>query len=319
MLSPELASAFARVALANIEREYPRRVDHLMATAGDELRPRSLHPAFFGSYDWHSAVHMHWLLLRVLHLYPMLPENGRCAAALDAHLAAPALEAELNYVRASKTFGRPYGWAWLLKLQAEALRGKTRWSRALEPLAIELARRMNAFLSESPYPIRAGSHGNTAFACLHALDYARLAGDTALEFEIRKAARRWYAADRDAPLAYEPSLDDFLSPSLVEALLMKKLLEPAEFGAWLNGFLPSGIGKLAEPPTVPDHAYPKQSHLDGLCLSRAWCLAGLGLPEPAARNLEAALPHVAGGDYAGEHWLASFAVLALSEAVPKTP
>ncbi|HEX9398238.1 MAG TPA: DUF2891 domain-containing protein [Burkholderiales bacterium] len=313
MLSAELASAFARVALANIEREYPRRVDHLMAAAGDELQPRKLHPAFYGSYDWHSAVHMHWLLVRVLHLYPMMAENGRIAAALDAHLSPPALDAELRYVRASKTFERPYGWAWLLKLQAEALRGKTRWSRALDPLAAELARKTGDFFSQSPYPVRAGSHGNTAFACLLALDYAKAAADGALEFEIRKAARRWYGADRDAPIAYEPSLDDFLSPSLIEALLMKRLLEPADFGAWLNGFLPDGIGKLAEPPTVADHADPKQSHLDGLCLSRAWCLAGLGLPEAAASNLAAALPHVAGGDYAGEHWLASFAVLALAE------
>jgi len=313
MLPAELASGFSRVALANIEREYPRRVDHLMAAAGDELLPRKLHPAFYGSYDWHSAVHMHWLLVRVLHLYPMLPENGRIAAVLDAHLSPAALDAELRYVRASKTFERPYGWAWLLKLQAEALRGKTRWSRPLAPLAREIAGKLGEFIGGAPYPVRAGSHGNTAFACLHALDYARVAADGALEFEIRKAARRWYVGDRNAPLAFEPSLDDFLSPSLVEALLLKRLLEPAEFGAWLNGFLPAGIGKLAEPPVVADHADPKQSHLDGLCLSRAWCLAGLGLPEAAARNLEAALPHVAGGDYAGEHWLASFAVLALAE------
>ena len=225
----------------------------------------------------------------------------------------------MRYFETSKTFERPYGWAWLLELQAEALRGRTRWSRALQPLAEAIAGRFADFISGAPYPIRAGSHGNTAFACVLALDYARAAADTALEFEIRKAAKKWYGADRDAPLAYEPSLDDFLSASLVEAVLMKQLLDPAEFDAWLARFLPSGIGRLAEPPVVADHADPKQSHLDGLCLSRAWCLAGLGLQEAAGRHLAAALPHVSGGDYVGEHWLASFAVLALSAAALRTP
>ena len=319
MLTPELASELARVALANTEREYPRAIAHLMRTPQDELAPKKVHPAFFGSYDWHSAVHMHWLLVRVLRLYPMLPENGRIAALLDAHLAPTALEAELHYLKANPLFERSYGWGWLLELQAEALRMKSRWSRALEPVASELARRMGDFVSRSPYPIRAGSHSNTAFACILALDYARASADLPLELEIRKAARRWYGSDRDAPLAYEPSLDDFLSPSLVEAVLMQQLLEPAEFGRWLNAFLPSGIGPLAEPPLVADRSDAKQSHLDGLCLSRAWCLAALGLKEAAEANLAAAMPHVVGGDYVGEHWLASFAVLALSAAALKHP
>jgi hypothetical protein len=319
LLTPELASAFAGVALANTEREFPRAVAHLMRTPQDELAPKKVHPAFFGSYDWHSAVHMHWLLVRVLRLYPMLPENGRIAALLDAHLTPAALEAELRYLKANPLFERPYGWAWFLELQAEALRMKARWSRALEPMALELAGRMGDFVSRSPYPIRAGSHYNTAFACILALDYARASADLPLELEIRKAARRWYGSDRDAPLAYEPSLDDFLSPSLVEAVLMQQLLDPAEFDRWLNGFLPSGIGPLAEPPLVADRSDAKQSHLDGLCLSRAWCLASLGLQPIAEKHLAAALPHVMGGDYVGEHWLASFAVLALSAAALKTP
>jgi len=176
-----------------------------------------------------------------------------------------------------------------------------------------------AFITLAPYPIRAGSHGNTAFACLLGLDYARTAADTALQFAIRKAAKKWYGSDRDAPLAYEPSLDDFLSPALVEALLMQEVLEPADFGTWLRHFLPGGLGPLAEPPVVTDRSDPKQSHLDGLCLSRAWCLAALGLQEPAEVHLAAAMPHVVGGDYVGEHWLASFAVLALSAAALRTP
>lgn len=321
MLTPELARSFARVALANIDREYPRRVDHLMGSADDELKPRALHPAFYGSYDWHSAVHMHWLLLRVLHLYPTSREAILIADALDVHLAESALERELAYFRtpAGRTFERPYGWAWLLELQAEALALKSRWSRSLAPLAGELAQRFAEYVRMSPYPVRAGSHGNSAFACLLALDYARAAGDTALEFEIRKSARRWYGSDRDVPVAYEPSLDDFLSPALVEAVLMRQFLDDDEFFAWLQRFAPEGFAALAEPPTVLDHGDPKQSHLDGLCLSRAWCFERLGERNAAQALIAAALQHVVGGDYAGEHWLASFAVLALSAAALKTP
>ena len=319
MLTEGLAAAFARVALANCEREYPRVICHLLKAPQDELAPRKLHPAFFGSYDWHSAVHMHWLLVRALRLYPMLPENGRITAALDAHLSPAALAAELAYFKANPLFERPYGWAWLLELQAESLRMKARWSRALEPFASHLAQRMGDFVAQAPYPIRAGSHYNTAFACVLSLDYARASGDLPLEMEIRKAAKRWYGNDRDAPISYEPSLDDFLSPSLVEAVLMKQLLDPAEFARWLNRFLPSGMGPLAEPPQVADRRDAKQAHLDGLCLSRAWCFNALGLPDLAEKHLAAGMPHVAGGDYVGEHWLASFAVLALSAAALKHP
>ena len=275
MLTEPLASALARVALANTD-----------------------HP--------HANAHMHWLLARVLHLYPMLPENGRIAALLDAHLTPTAIETELAYFKANPIFERPYGWAWLLELQAEALRMKARWSRALAPLAEHLASQMADFAALAD-PIRSGSCGNSAFACVLALDYARAAQDTPLEFAIAKAARRWYASDRDAPLASEPSRDDFLSPSLVQAVLMKQLLDPVEFARWLNGFLPDGIGPLAEPPVVP-----------GLCLSRAWCFNALGLSDLAEKHLAAAMPHVVAGDYAGEH-CASFAVLALSAAALKIP
>ncbi|HET7670081.1 MAG TPA: DUF2891 domain-containing protein [Burkholderiales bacterium] len=314
VLTEELASRFARVALANIEREYPRHVLHFMA-GPEPLRPqREVHPAFYGSYDWHSAVHMHWLLVRVLRLYPVARVAPLVSDALDSHLTAETLARELAYFQgpSGRTFERPYGWAWLLELQAEALAMKSRWSRALEPLAAELAGRMGSYLRMSPYPVRAGTHGNSAFACLLALDYARTAKDTALELEIRKAARRWYERDRDAPLAYEPSLDDFLSPALTEAALMRQVLEEGEFFRWFERFAPQGLGALAEPPTVLDHADPKQSHLDGLCLSRAWCFQRLGDANAAEALVAAAMEHVVGGDYAGEHWLASFAVLALS-------
>jgi hypothetical protein len=321
VLTEDLASRLARVALANIVREYPRHIQHLVSSADDELRERILHPAFYGSYDWHSAVHMHWLLLRVLRLYPVARIAPDITDALDVHLTPAAIEAELAYFRgaAGRTFERPYGWAWLLELQAEALASKARWARALAPLAAELARRFADYVRMSPYPIRAGAHGNTAFACVLALDYARSAADAALEFEIRKSARRWFGADRGAPIAYEPSADDFLPPSLMEATLMQAVMEPGEFLGWIERFAPQGFSALAEPPTVVDHADPKQSHLDGLCLTRAWCFQRLGDAAAAQGLMQAALPHVAGGDYAGEHWLASFAVLALSAAALKTP
>jgi hypothetical protein len=322
LLTAAHADAFARVALANVAREYPRHVGHLLTHPGEDLTPRKLHPAFYGSYDWHSAVHMHWLLARVLRLYPQKKE---IVSLLDRHLAPQRLAAELDYFQsaAGRTFERPYGWAWLLELQAELLRlGNAEWSDALQPLAAELARRMARFVNGAPYPIRAGSHGNTAFAGLLALDYARAAKHQMLEDEIRASALRWYRDDQDAPLAYEPSLDDFLSPALVEAALMQEVMAPEEFRAWSRAFFSADPATL-EPPGVADRADPKQSHLDGLALSRAWCLRKLGYPEAAERHLAAALPHVVGGEYVGEHWLASFAALALGAPstveAPKTP
>jgi hypothetical protein len=312
LLTASLAAAFARVALANVVREYPRHVGHLLTRPDEELNPRKMHPAFYGSYDWHSAVHMHWLLVRVLRLHP---EKTEIAALLDEHLAPQALAAELRYFEsaAGKTFERPYGWAWLFELQAELLRlGQAKWSEAVRPLAAELARRMVRFVSGAPYPIRAGSHGNTAFACLLALDYAVLTEDEGLAAAIKASARRWYGNDRDAPLAYEPSLDDFLSPSLVEAALMQQVMPADEFRDWSCKFFSADPAKL-ELPTVADRTDPKQSHLDGLCLSRAWCFRKLGYRNAAQRHLEAGLRHASGGDYAGEHWLASFAALALGD------
>ena len=313
-MTEDQAAALAAVALANVQRQYPRHVSHLLKGPGEDLDPRRLHPAFYGSYDWHSAVHMHWLLARIQRLYP----DARIAPLFDQHLASSAMRAELAYFEANATFERPYGWAWLLELQAELLRlGERRWSDAVRPLAEELAGRLARFVAGAPYPIRAGSHGNTAFACLLGLDYARSAADLALAKDIEHAARRWYGDDRDAPLAYEPSLDDFLSPALVEAALMKEVLA-AQYAAWSRRFF-SVSPETLEPPRVADRADAKQAHLDGLALSRAWCLRKLGYAEAAERHLKAAMPHVVGGHYVGEHWLASFAALALTEEVQRSP
>ena len=314
MLTPELAGAFARVALANVRREYPRRLDQLLTSPGTEWQPRKLHPAFYGSYDWHSAVHMHWLLVRVLATHPSLPEAGQIEQLLDEHLSPAAIEKELAFFHGpgGLTFERPYGWSWLLELQAEALRlDRGPWGKALAPLAAEIARRFEKHVAGSPYPVRSGAHGNTAFACLLALDYSRIVGSATLERQIEEAAQRWYLDDRDYAARYEPSADDFLSPALVEALLMKRVLPAAQFRRWMAAFLPEP-GPLADPPIVFDHADAKHGHLDGLCLSRAWCFAHLGYPELFEKHLTAGLPHVVGGHYNGEHWLASFAALALS-------
>jgi DUF2891 family protein len=316
-LNSETAAALACVALANVQREYPRKLDHLLNSSAGELTPRLVHPAFYGSYDWHSAVHMHWLLARCLRLHPDLEEAQQIGRVLDRHLSNQCIAAELRYFNstAGRNFERPYGWAWLLELQAELGRLARGWSVA--PLANELARRFGGFVQVSPYPIRAGSHGNTAFACVLALDYARSEGKQELETQIKAAAVKWYGADRNAPLAYEPSLDDFLSPALVEAVLMQEVLAPAQFKTWFAEFLPAGF--TSSPPTLTDRTDPKQSHLDGLSLSRAWCLYRLGDRDAAEKHLAAALPHVVGGDYVGEHWLASLAALALSAAALRTP
>ncbi len=192
---------------------------------------------------------------------------------------------------------------------------RTEWFKALRPLTELLASRLREFIAHAPYPVRAGTHGNTAFACVLALDYARSVHDEPLARAISEAARRWYGDDRDAPVRYEPSLDEFLSPALIEAVLMREALETEDFERWLAGFLPEGIKALADSPTIADRTDAKQSHLDGLSLSRAWCLRRLGgsYSKFAEHHLAAGLPHVVGGDYVGEHWLASFAALALGE------
>jgi hypothetical protein len=317
-LTVVLATGFARAALANVTREYPRHLLHLLTGPEERVSQRELHPSFYGSYDWHSAVHMHWLLARVLRTHPQLPLAPDIAHRLDSHLAPAALQIELAYFEspAGRSFERPYGWAWLLELHAELLRlGTTRWSEATAPLAGHLARRFANFVAAAPYPIRAGTHGNTAFASILALDYAHAANDEALAAAIRESARRWYATDCDAPVAYEPSLDEFLSPTLVEAALMQRILASEEFEAWLGRFLPADLGPLATPPVVGDRTDPKQSHLDGLSLTRGWCFRRLGerYAALAERHLQAGLPQATGGDYVGEHWLASFAALALGD------
>ncbi|MBM4022904.1 MAG: DUF2891 domain-containing protein [Planctomycetes bacterium] len=331
-LEPGLAAALARVAIANVSRPFPHKLDHLLADADSTAADHVVrHPVFCGAYDWHSAVHMHWLLARMLRLFPAGEAAAEIHGTLDRRLGAGGLATERAYFAspAGRTFERPYGWAWLLALRAEVgrlARGDERavaWAAAVDPLARDLATRLAAFVRSAGYPVRSGTHGNTAFACLLALDYAGECGDRDLATVIRHAALRWHVGDRDAPTAYEPSLTDFLSPVLCAAALMAEALPAESFAAWFDDYLPGGVGRLAEPTVVGDRSDPQVAHLDGLGLSRAWCLRRIASALPAhhprsaelraaaSGNLEPALPHVIGGDYAGEHWLATFAVLAL--------
>ncbi|HUN76420.1 MAG TPA: DUF2891 domain-containing protein [Steroidobacteraceae bacterium] len=330
-LSAELASSFARIALGHLTREYPNKLDHIVSGPEDVQAPRELHPIFFGSFDWHSCVHGHWLLARIQRRFPGLPIAADIRGLLDAQFTAEKVAGELAYLLrpSSRGFERPYGWAWALMLQGELLRHRTaegrRWSDALAPLAAEFQRRLEDYLPLASYPVRAGVHSNSAFALLLAHDYAVASGESGFASLCAQTARRWYRSDVGCA-AWEPSQDDFLSPALIEAALMRDVLPAQEFRAWLGAFLPEAARgsppQLFSPATVSDRTDGKIVHLDGLNLSRAWCwrriVAVLPPSDPLGErvqsvideHLASALDHVA-GDYLGEHWLASFALLAL--------
>ena len=319
-LTADLADRFAAIALGHVEREYPNKPGHVLDGPDDAGTPAALHPVFFGSFDWHSCVHGYWLLARVLRRYP----EGASAAAIrqlfDRRLVPDAVAGECRYfARASaRGYERPYGWAWLLKLAAElATLPEPRGAAALAPLATVIVERFRAFLPIATYPVRTGTHGNTAFALRLAADYA----DPDLLALLRTTATRWYGADAACPAWDEPCGDDFLSPALAEAECMRRLLGP-DFPAWFTRFLPhiaEGQPAVLFHPVQPsDRTDGKIAHLDGLNLSRAWCLRALAplggarLEAAASAHLDAAMPHLA-GHYMGEHWLATYALLALDE------
>jgi len=303
----------ARIALGHVAKEYPHKLDHVLLGDEDERPPRELHPIFFGSFDWHSCVHGYWSLLTLRRLFPQTEEAEAIGELAASSFTADKVAAELAYLDRplSGGFERPYGWAWLLYLHLEAMRHPEDWGRGLEPLARAFAKRLCNFLPILTYPIRVGTHFNTAFALILSLEWAE-AFDADLAELIRKRVRDWFGNDRDCQ-AWEPGGDEFLSPSLIEALCMKRA-HPALFPIWFEQFLPRiGEGQpatLFTPATVSDRSDGKIAHLDGLNLSRAWCWRELGYPEHAETHLSAAMPHLS-GDYMGEHWLQSFALLAL--------
>jgi len=323
-LTADTANRFAGIALGHVTREYPHKLDQVLEGPEDLLSPRQLHPIFFGSFDWHSCVHGYWLLLRTLRLFPEMPAAADVRALLDEMLTDEKVAGELAYLERAYTggFERPYGWAWLLALHAEAQRHGGPWAAALAPLAEAFADRFRKFLPKLTYPIRTGTHFNTAFALILALGWAET-NDAALAALIRDRAADYYGEDRNCP-GWEPGGDDFLSPSLTEALLMRRVMGAAEFATWFGAFLPDLAGgypaSLFTPAFVSDRSDGKIAHLDGVNLSRAWCWRGIASAlEPdlgalardtADAHLVASLPHVA-GDYMGEHWLATFALLAL--------
>ena len=337
-LTQAQASHFSALAMKCIQKEYPNKLDHTNNDRDDVRSPRDLHPAFYGCFDWHSTVHGHWMLVHLLRLFPDLPESKQIRAALNANLSEKNIAGEVAYLKQQNraSFERTYGWAWLLKL-AEELRGWNdadgkRWSTNLQPLADAFAEKYIAFLPKQNYPIRTGVHPNTAFGLAFALDYARAAGDQKLASMIIERAQTYYGKDVNYPASWEPGGEDFFSPALMEADLMRRVMPSGEFAAWFHRFLPGVAGsqpkQLLEPAVVLDRTDPKLVHLDGLNLSRAWCMRSIAsvLPrsDPARKALaasaeahaQAALPYIASGNYEGEHWLASFAVYLLTTPAP---
>jgi len=323
------AARFAALALKCLHQEYPNHVSLTLNSAADARPPHELTPAFYGCLDWHSDVHGHWLLVRLLRLFPDAPFAPRARAELARSFTPANISAEVSYLRAPgrSSFERPYGLAWLLQLAAELHRwhdpDAQRWSAALAPLETEVAARLEGYLPRLHYPIRIGEHDQTAFSLGLLWDWAGVTGNTRLQGLVKDAAQRFYLHDRACPLAYEPSGEDFLSPCLAEADFMRRVLAPAVFAHWLARFLPqiphAADAQWLAPGVVTDRSDPKLAHIDGLNLSRAWMLQGIahGLPARDARiaallaaskaHADAALPAVTGEHYEGGHWLGTYA------------
>jgi len=330
-LTPAMASRFANMALSHLTREYPNKLTHSLNSELDVQGPRALHPIFYGSYDWHSCVHGYWLLLRLLEKYPQLPEANRIIAVVSEHFTAENVAVELDYLQQphNQGFERPYGWGWFLALSQQLhslpMPQAAGWAKTLSPMTEFFVQSWMNFLPKATYPLRVGTHFNTAFALALSLDFARNTAHPQLAMLIEQTAQRWHLADQGCQ-AWEPSGDEFLSPSLMEAELMHRVLPADTFINWFDGFLPQlAQGKpqtLFTPATVTDRSDGKIAHLDGLNLSRAWCQRSLARALPAGDpriamlrsaaecHLESALSHL-DSDYMGEHWLATFALLAL--------
>ena len=323
-LTEPVARLLARTALAHVVRPYPYKDDHVFDSDGDVRPPRAAHPVFFGSFDWHSCVHGWWTLLTLRRLFPAMPEAAQIDALASTTFTAEKLAIERAYLDrpSSRGFERPYGWGWLLALHLEAQRhGDRSWGERLAPLAQTFAARLIDYLAVLTYPITVGTHFNTSFALILAREWAD-SHDPGLLAAIDDWAERAFAGRSDYR-GWEPGGDEFLSPVLCSALLMSRVLPPARFASWFDALVIANgwVERECHPVTVSDRSDGKIAHLDGLNLSRAWCLRGIAqtladhpsrdlLTQRASTHIAAASPHIT-GHYEGEHWLASFALLAL--------
>ena len=334
-LDPNAAGRFAGLALDCVHREYPNKIAHVLGSDADVQPPRQLTPVFYGCYDWHSAVHGHWLLARLARSFPGTELDRQAREALDRSFIPQNVQGEAAYLEGAGrvSFERPYGLAWLLQLAAEFREWDDPraqwWAFTLGPLERVAVERLTEWLPKLTDPIRVGEHSQTAFAFGLVLDWARIADDQEMTRLMVSRIRDFYLGDRDCPLSYEPSGQDFLSPCLAEADLVRRVLLPTEFAAWLGAFLPEipfdGTSGWLEPAVVTDPGDPKLAHLDGLNLSRAWMLDGIasGLPEGdprlasiravADRHRQDGLRAVTGEHYEGGHWLGSFATYLVTE------
>jgi hypothetical protein len=340
-LKPATASRLAQLPLKCAGKTWPYKTGIVFTDSSLTGAPQNYHPAFYGCFDWHSAVHGHWMMVRLLKKFSNLPEKEKILEVLRRHLTKENLQKELALFQSkdNKSFERTYGWAWLLQLQNDLLTWNhpeaAGFAAAMQPLASQLSANTVSFLKKLVYPIRAGEHTNLAFGLSLMYDYAVTASDTALKNGITGAAKRFYLNDKNAPLSWEPSGYDFLSPCLEEAGLMAKILSPGEYVVWLKKFLPSlfEANFTLAPGQVLDRTDGKLVHLDGLNLSRVWCCKNMiarllmvtgqnrfmamqavgKLQLTIFNHLKAGLASVTSGDYAGDHWLASFAVYALTE------
>ena len=335
-LDRERAADFVALSLHCVDKEYPNKTGDVAIDDASVQPPRVLHPSFFGCYDWHSAVHGHWAMLRILALFPDVEHAPAIRAVLDHHLTADKLAGEVAYFTAPhhKTFERPYGWGWFFRLRQALHQGRTdpdhaRWLAATEPLAELLRQRLIDYLDHLTVPIRVGTHANTAYALVHIHDYARTVGDRELLTHIARHARRFYEADRQCPTAYEPSGEDFISPCLVEADLLRRVLPADDFGRWLNGFLPPlgspAFAPLRQPTEVRDLEDPRIGHLIGLAFQRAASFDGIASALPgddhrralferlAVNHRSAGIAQMFASGYGGAHWLASFAIYTLTD------
>jgi hypothetical protein len=326
----QAAERFANLALACAHKEYPNHISHTLNSDRDAVPPRKLTPAFYGCYDWHSSVHGHWLLVRLVRTFPDAPFVPAAREALGQSLTAENIVQEAAYLRGEgrASFERPYGLAWLLQLAAELREWDDPQAKEmaanLHPLETAVLERLSNWLPKLSHPVRIGEHDQTAFALGLMFDYAHGAGDQKFTELVVSKARQFYLGDKSCPLAYEPSGEDFLSPCLGEADLMRRVLPNQEFARWLRIFMPqiptSGVGRWLQPVVSPDPSDPKLAHLDGLNLSRTWMLEGIaaGLPKTDKRlasilaaadaHKGAGLAAVTGEHYEGGHWLGSYAV-----------